>query len=187
MTEKVNYTITRDDGTLANISIEPDVDTEGGTQHNGIHHLYLIKLEYMYIGDIAFHQQGVDDYAYTGTELSDDELDQIAEFIIKNDKKSEVESPFYVEVFYRGGMASFEVIPNKGHYGIAYDGSMIAEIQYNEDWEQTRGEQLDEDVFITIKQKLERHYEWYYDYKYQLFDRLVNPAILLLRKKNLSE
>jgi hypothetical protein len=71
----------------------------------------------------------------------------------------ESESNFYVQAFYRGGMNSFEVIPNEGHFGVAYDGKLIAELQHNEAWEQTSGENLDEDVFATIVQAIESKYE----------------------------
>lgn len=81
MKQKLTLSIKRDDGTFANIAIEPNIESEGGSQHNGIYHLYWIKLEYDYIGDIVFHEEEAENYIYTGVELSDDELVEVAQYI----------------------------------------------------------------------------------------------------------
>ncbi|WPU91776.1 hypothetical protein SNE25_20885 [Mucilaginibacter sabulilitoris] len=134
--------------------IQPD---EGGSQHNGVWKLYVEGDDHLYIGDIAFNQDN-SNWVYTGAYLDDDEQEQVAEYIQSN-MNGESEPTFYVETYYKGGMANFEIVPNEGHFAVAYDGEIIAEIQHNEDWEQTSGEELDEDVFDTIVQKIESHYE----------------------------
>jgi hypothetical protein len=80
------------------------------------------------------------------------------ERIIENNSEQPNES-FYVQAFYKGGMNSFEVIPIEGYFVIAFDGKFIAKIQHNKVWEQTFGDPLDEDVFITIKQAIEERHE----------------------------
>jgi hypothetical protein len=79
---------------------------------------------------------------------------QTFRYICLNNMESD---SFYVQAFYKGGMNSFEVIPIENYFVIAFGGEFIAKIQHNEDWEQTSGEPLDEDVFITIKQAIEDH------------------------------
>jgi hypothetical protein len=91
--------------------------------------------------------------------LTNDEQEQIAQRIMSGSGSDDSEETFYVQAYYNGGMNSFEVKPNEGHFGIAYSGEVIAEIQNHEDWEQISGEPIDKDVFTTLVQAIKSKYE----------------------------
>lgn len=62
---------------------------------------------------------------------------------------------FYVQAFYKGGMNSFEIIPEKGHYNVVYNGEVIAQIQFNDQWKQISGEPLPKDTLTSILQEIQ--------------------------------
>jgi hypothetical protein len=63
---------------------------------------------------------------------------------------------FYVQVYYNGGMNSFEIVPEEGQrYNVFFDGKIIAQIFHNEEWRQVWGDTLPADAFISIVQELE--------------------------------
>lgn len=139
------------DSSRETIHVEPVVSD--GQNLKGIYKLYKIPPnEYNYLGDIAFHQD-TGEWKYNGNILNSEEQEQIAKRIMDIKRDS-----FYVQAFYRGGMNSFEVIPIENYFVIAFGGEFIAKIQHNEEWVQTFGEPLDEDVFVTIKQAIEDKY-----------------------------
>ncbi len=63
---------------------------------------------------------------------------------------------FYVQAFYHGGMTSFEIIPDGKHYCIAADGKIIAELRYNNGWQQISGAQLPKEVLESIYLQIEQ-------------------------------
>lgn len=139
------------DSSRETIHVEPIVSD--GQNLKGIYKLYKIPPnEYNYLGDIAFHQD-TGEWKYNGNILNSEEQEQIAKRIMDIKRAS-----FYVQAFYKGGMNSFEVIPIENYFVIAFGGEFIAKIQHNEEWVQTFGEPLDEDVFVTIKQAIEDKY-----------------------------
>ena len=81
MTSPVKFALQSDDGEQKFINIEPDADAEGGSHSDGVYRLYLEGKEHRYIGDIAFHLEGADDWIYNGYDLSDNEQDQVALYI----------------------------------------------------------------------------------------------------------
>jgi hypothetical protein len=62
---------------------------------------------------------------------------------------------FYVQAFYKGGMNSFEVIPDGNMYRIASDGKIIAELQNAGEWSQISGEQLPDEVLESIYMEID--------------------------------
>jgi hypothetical protein len=83
MTGPLKFALQSDDGEQKFINIEPDI--EGGSHSNGVYRLYMEGKEHRYIGDIAFHQEGADEWIYTGYDLSDNEQEQVAEYIQNNE------------------------------------------------------------------------------------------------------
>lgn len=139
------------DSSRETIHVEPVVSND--RNFRGVYKLYKVPPnEYNYLGDIAFHQD-TGEWKYYGDILNIEEQEQITEQIMDNRRDS-----FYVQAFYKGGMNSFEVIPIEDYFVIAFDGEFIAKIQHNEDWVQTSGDPLDQDVFVTIKQAIEDKY-----------------------------
>ncbi|MDB5111219.1 MAG: hypothetical protein JWR67_2333 [Mucilaginibacter sp.] len=64
---------------------------------------------------------------------------------------------FYVQAFYHGGMASFEIIPDGDIYNIASDGEIIASIQHHHNgWQQLSGKQFPKEVLVSIYQEIEQ-------------------------------
>jgi hypothetical protein len=144
------------DSSRETIHVEPVVTND--QDFKGVYKLYKIPPnEYNYLGDIAFHQENKGEWKYYGDILNVEEQEQIAERIIEKNSDQDKQS-FYVQAFYKGGMNSFEVIPIEGYFVIAFDGEFIAKIQHNEEWVQTSGDPLNEDVFVTIKQAIEDKY-----------------------------
>ena len=81
MTSPVKFALQSDDGEQKFINIEPDADAEAGSHSNGVYRLYFEGREHRYIGDIAFHLEGADEWIYNGYDLSDNEQDQVAVYI----------------------------------------------------------------------------------------------------------
>ena len=92
--------------------------------------------------------------------LSDAELNVILERLMLQQADSEnwIESAFNVEAYYEGKMAHFKVIPNEGHFAVEQDNELVAMIEYLEDWQQTGGDELPEDVFKKITEAIEGQY-----------------------------
>jgi hypothetical protein len=164
----------RDDGSYINVDVQPTsyLDANDNIAATGVYQLYKGHHGYDdqetaerdinspdYLGDIAFSQDYRDEWEYIGEALSNDEQEQIALRIMSGSGSDVSEETFYVQAYHNGGMNSFEVIPNEGHFGIAYSGEIIAEIQNNEEWEQISGEPLDKDVFTTLVQAIKSKYE----------------------------
>jgi hypothetical protein len=164
----------RDDGSYVNIDVQPTsyLDANDNIAANGVYQLYkghhgdddqetgerdINSPDYL--GDIAFHQDYRDEWEYIGEALTNDEQEQITLRIMSGSGSNDSEETFYVQAYYNGGMNSFEVIHNEGHFGVAYSGNVIAEIRNNENWGQISGDPLDKDVFISIKQAIEDKYK----------------------------
>jgi hypothetical protein len=52
----------------------------------------------------------------------------------------------------------YEIIKNTGSYIIMQQGKRVAEIQYNEDWQQVSGKHLPDGVFEEIIHGIEANY-----------------------------
>ena len=63
---------------------------------------------------------------------------------------------FYVQAFYHGGMTNLEIIPDAGHFCVASDGKIIAELHCNTVWEQISGVPLPQEVLESIYQQMEQ-------------------------------
>jgi hypothetical protein len=143
------------DSSRETIHVEPVVSSDQDFRR--VYKLYKCPPnEYNYLGNIAIHKENAGDWKYSGDILNIEEQKQIAVKILNNISDQENES-FYVQAFYKGGMNSFEVIPIENYFVIAFGGQFIAKIEHNEEWEQTSGDPLDEDVFVTIKQAIEEY------------------------------
>jgi len=61
-----------------------------------------------------------------------------------------------VQVFYNGGLNSFEVLPNGENYRIAADGHIIAELKHGTTWQQVEGKPLPKQVLVSIYQEIDQ-------------------------------
>ena len=165
--------LTRTDGTKLYVEIEPvTYQEEGKYVYTGVYQLQATRHddpagEYTEdnpgdtteIGSFAHKQEDKYDWVYIGDFLDEEEQSQIADHIQRLEDKDEHPASFYVQAFYHGGMNSFEVKAQEASYTVAYEGTVIAELQHREKWEQVSGDPLEEDVFVSIKQAIEAKFE----------------------------
>ncbi|NCD67992.1 hypothetical protein [Mucilaginibacter agri] len=68
------------------------------------------------------------------------------------------ENNIILETDLNGQPVSFTIIPMESKFGIAYKGQVIAEVAYNEEWEQVSGDTMPGEVLQSIFQKIDAHY-----------------------------
>jgi len=92
--------------------------------------------------------------------LSDAELNVILERLMLQAANSEnwIETSFTIQAYHDGNNAEFKVIPNEGHFAVELEGKFVAMIEHLEDWEQTSGDELPDDVFEKITIAIENSY-----------------------------
>lgn len=65
---------------------------------------------------------------------------------------------FYFKKIVDGKEIDYRITENEGHFGIEQDGTIIAEFQQNEVWEQTSGEPLDSELSSQIVSEIKKYY-----------------------------
>jgi hypothetical protein len=91
--------------------------------------------------------------------LDEQEQSQVVEHIQQLEDKEQSKASFYVLAFNHRDMNSFEVKAQEDSYTVAYDGKVIEVLKHNKEWRQFCEEQLEEDVFVSIKQAIEAKFE----------------------------
>ncbi len=170
-----SFELNRSDGTKLLIEVVPVTEHADGrfsytgvyqllaTQQNGPTAAYTEENpgDTTEIGTFIHHQDDQYNWEYAGNVLDDEEQVQVAQHLQQLDDQDQHEFPsaFYVQAFSHGGMKSFEVKAKEHSYTIASNGGIIATITYNQQWQQTSGEPLEEDVFVSIRQAIEAKFD----------------------------
>jgi len=62
----------------------------------------------------------------------------------------------YVQAYYRGGMTGFEVLCSDDIYRLYIDGHQIATLTHDNQWRQTSGDPLPDEVIESIGLQIEK-------------------------------
>ena len=170
-----SFELNRTDGTKLLIELVPVTDhADGRYAYTGVYQLLATRQnapteayteenpgDTTEIGSFIHRQDNKYDWEYLGNFLDDEEQIHVAQHLqqLEDPDQHDDSSAFYVQAFSHGGMKSFEVKAREHTYTIATDGNIIAEIAHKQQWQQTSGEPLEEDVFVSIKQAIEGKFE----------------------------
>jgi hypothetical protein len=101
--------------------------------------------------EVAFHLDDNNIWEFTGDHFDIEEQEQIVSFIIEKEPFDSITSIATIN----GITNHYRITDNEGHFGVEKDGVFIAVIDHHEDWQQSEGKPLGDDLFYKIISKIE--------------------------------
>jgi hypothetical protein len=152
MIDLTTFTVLMEDNRHKTITIDPVfIGLPEVRQFTGVYRILETDMTGNELGEVAFHLEDSNQWEFTGDYFSNAEQEQIVAFI----KQKEPFESFTFAGHIDNVEHHFRVTDNEGHFGIERDGIFIAVIEQFEEWKQTEGEPLDEDLFDKIISKIE--------------------------------
>ena len=152
MIDLTTFTVSMEDNGDKIITIDPVfIGLPEVRQFTGVYRILETDLTGKELGEVAFHLEDSSQWEFTGDYFSNAEQEQIVEFI---KQKEPFESFTFAEQI-DDVEHHFRVTDNEGHFGVERDGIFIAVIEQFEEWEQTEGKPLGDDLFNKIVSKIE--------------------------------
>ena len=147
-----SLTLRKADGNEVTVTIEPIFINLSETRYfTGVYRILETDMTGKELGEVAFNLDDNQTWEFTGDYFNIEEQEQIVDFIME---KEPYDSFTFTET--TDGIASYyRVTDNEGHFGIEKEGILIAVIEQHEDWQQTEGNPLGEDLFNKIVSKIE--------------------------------
>ncbi|QEM12382.1 hypothetical protein [Mucilaginibacter rubeus] len=152
MIDLTTFTVLMEDNRHKTITIDPVIiGLPEVRQFTGVYRILETDMTGKELAEIAFHLEDSSQWEFTGDYFSNAEQEQIVTFIRQKE-------PF--DSFTFAGQIDnvehhFRITDNEGHFGVERDGIFIAVIEQFEEWRQTEGEPLGEDLFDKIISKIE--------------------------------
>jgi hypothetical protein len=152
MIDLTTFTVLMEDNRHKTITIDPVfIGLPELRQFTGVYRILETDMTGKELGEVAFHLEDSSQWEFTGDYFSDAEQEQIVEFIRQKEPFDSFTFAWQIDNVEH----HFRVTDNEGHFGIEQDGIFIAVIEQFEEWKQTQGKPLDEDLFHKIISKIE--------------------------------
>jgi hypothetical protein len=147
-----SLTLTRDGGNQVAITIEPIFINLPETRYfTGVYRILETDMTGKELGEVAFHLDDKNIWEFTGDQFDIEEQEQIVGFIRE---KEPFDSVTFIETI-NGITNHYRITDNEGHFGVEKDGIFIAVIEHQEDWLQSEGKPLGDELFYKIVSKIE--------------------------------
>lgn len=151
-----SLTLSKDDGTRINVTLEPIfISLPEARFFSGVYRILETDMTGEELGEVAFNLDDNQIWEFTGDIFSMEEQEQIVNFIRE---KEPFDSITFTETI-NGVTSHFRITDNEGHFGIEKDGIFIAVIEHLEDWQQTEGKPLGDELFAKIISKVEASHD----------------------------